>query len=101
MGDLMTEFIGIRAKSYCFKTENRTIKKIKGVRKIVVSDTINMTDFKNFIFDNIELYCTMNTFRSVNHTMYTQKLNKICLYGNDDKRFQIRNSFKTLPGPTC
>lgn len=96
MGDLMTEFFGIRAKSYCFKTTNKTIKKIKGIKKNVVSK-ITINDFKNFIFHNKEFFSSMYTFRSINHSIYTQNINKKCFSGIDDKRFQVPNSFKTLP----
>lgn len=39
----------------------------------------------------------MHTFRSIGHRVFTQNVNKICLSGTDNKRFQIPNSFKTLP----
>lgn len=61
------------------------MKKIKGINKNVVHKNITFDQFKNFIFNDVA------------HSVYTPILNKRCISGIDDKRFQIPNSFKTLP----
>ncbi|CAK1597796.1 unnamed protein product [Parnassius mnemosyne] len=40
---------------------------------------------------------TMYVIRSKNHILYTQKINKLILSGNDDKRQICEDMYKTLP----
>lgn len=96
-GDLMSEFVGVRSKSYSFKTTKEIVKKIKGISKHVVNKKITIDQFKKFIFDGTTLLSNMYTFRSIGHKVYTQQVNKHCLSGVDNKRYQIPNSYKTLP----
>ena len=39
----------------------------------------------------------MKTFRSEKHSVYTEVINKVALSHNDDKRYVITSSTKTLP----
>ena len=38
----------------------------------------------------------MNVFRSHNHDVYTETVNKVALSGNDDKRVIVKNGVHTL-----
>lgn len=102
--NIMIEFIGIKSKSYCIDKlyndpENKkTVKKIKGIKKTVVDNEISIADFKKCVFDKeSKTFRSMLTFRSKKHYIYTQLINKLALSNVDDKRYQIEDSFKTLP----
>lgn len=93
-GDIITEFVGLRSKMYTFTTEtDKTVMKAKGVAKNTVK-TFNIELYKAAL-DNKQILAPMYTFRSVNHTITTQLLNKIALSSNDDKRYLLKDG-KTL-----
>ena len=80
-GLIMNEFCALRAKTYTFKIDNNhEVKKAKGTKKCVIE---NQLTFK---------FC----FRSRNHELYTEKINKISLSSNDNKRIQD-NGINTYP----
>ncbi|KAL7639182.1 UNVERIFIED_CONTAM: hypothetical protein RMT77_010716 [Armadillidium vulgare] len=96
-GKLITEFVGLRAKLYAFKTlENEEIIKAKGVKKQVIKQTINIEDYKKALLENEILYRKMNTIQSKKHNLYTKQINKIALSGNDNKRVILDNNINTL-----
>lgn len=96
-GDVISEFVGLRAKLYCIETnKNCSVKKAKGVKKCVVKK-LDINKYKDALFKNIEFKDSMYFIRSKNHCVYTQKVNKVVLNANDDKRQILNGSFKTLP----
>ena len=96
-GKLITEFVGLRAKLYAFKTlENKEIKKAKGVKKSVINQAINIEDYKRALFENETVYRKMNTIQSKKHDVFTTQINKISLSSNDDKRYILENNINTL-----
>lgn len=96
--DMLIKYFGVRSKSYCLINDSsNTTKKIKGIKKNVVNNNIDVKDFENCIFENVVLYRSMRSFKSKLHNIYTQIINKKALENLDDKRFQIPNSYKTLP----
>lgn len=97
-GTLLIEFIGLKAKSYCLVDENDIeTKKIKGIKKYIVQKEISSMDFKNCLDSNEVIIKSQYVFKSIKHELYTQLVNKLCLSNEDDKRFLIPNSYKTLP----
>ena len=44
-------------------------------------------NFKNCLFNNKTVYRSQLRFKSYNHDVYTEDVNKIALNSNDDKRF--------------
>ena len=50
-------------------------------------------NFKNCQFNNE----TQERFKSYNHDVYTEEVNKIALSSNDDKRLQTPNKITTYP----
>ena len=58
----ITEFVGIRAKCYSYKRiDGITRKKNKGIKKSVVKQTIQHEHYKQCLFDDLQLYASMNT----------------------------------------
>ena len=45
-------------------------------------------NFKDCLFNNKNVYRSQQRFKSYNHDVYTEEVNKIALSSNDDKRLQ-------------
>ncbi|CAH0406333.1 unnamed protein product [Chilo suppressalis] len=54
-GQLIKEFVGLRSKLYCIKTENKEIKKAKGIKKTVVKKLL-FEDYNNVLLHNDGLH---------------------------------------------
>ena len=86
-GKQIKEFVGLRSKLYAYKIDyGKEEKKCKGVKKGVVKNEITFEDYKKCLFSQETQYKTMNTFRSRKHDIYTERITKIALSANDDKR---------------
>ena len=93
---IITEFVGLRAKMYSFKTDDEhESKKAKGIKKLVVKKELRFNDYKRSLFGSIkgdiQQTTTFNTIRSYKHEVYTIKQSKIGLCSFDDKRYLIDN----------
>lgn len=95
-GQVIEGFFGTAAKSYCVKTKEGVQKKAKGICKSTIQKQINLSHYKEVVENNSKIYCKMYIFRSHLHNMYTELINKLALSGEDDKRFRIPGSLKTL-----
>ena len=86
-GKIIDEFVGLRAKLYSYKMlEGEESKKSKGVKKLMVKNSITHEDYKNCLFTGKEQLRKMNVIRSHKHDIYTEEVNKIALSSSDDKR---------------
>ena len=54
-------------------------------------------NFKDYLFNNKNIYRSQERLRSYNHDVYTEKVNKIALSSNDDKRLQTSDRVITYP----
>ena len=45
-------------------------------------------NFKNCLFNNESVYRSQERFKSYNHDVYTEEVDKIAFSSNDDKRLQ-------------
>lgn len=97
-GEIMLEFIGLKAKLYSFTVQNSgTIhKRAKGISASSIKD-MTLREFKNCIYDSREYYVNNFQFRSKLHHIYTINLNKLALSSKDDKRHILSNNVSTLP----
>lgn len=94
-GKIIKEFVGLRSKLYCIKTLYKTIKKAKGTKKCVTKN-LNMSDYKNVLY-NCNIIRRKNVlFKSIKHEIFTQSVNKIALSNNDDKRMLLPDKVSTL-----
>ena len=95
-GEIMTEFIGLRAKLYATKKYNGDeSKKAKGVNKSIISKSLTFYDFKNCVLNNTKEYREMYNIRSYKHELYTVRMNKIALSADDDKRIILEDNIST------
>ena len=96
-GEVIDEFVGLRAKLYSYKTvEGEESKKCKGVKKSVIKKTITHEDYKKCLFTGKEQLRKMNIIRSHRHEVYTEEVNKVALNPIDDKRHILEDGIHTL-----
>lgn len=95
-GENLVEFVGLRSKLYCIKTESTEIKKAKGVKKNVLND-IYFRDY-NKVLKNRDMVIRKKNilFKSLKHEIFTREVNKIALSSNDDKRKIMKNNISTF-----
>ena len=97
-GGIITEFVALRPKAYSYKTEdNVELKKAKGTKKYIINKMLNFNDYKNGFFDNVKVLRSQLRFKSENHSVYTENINKIALSCNDDKRFVATDRIESYP----
>ena len=58
---------------------------------------ITFNDYVNALFKSVKVTRSQFTFRSRFHEIYTEKINKIALSSNDDKRIQCNDKIATYP----
>ena len=96
-GDIIDEYVGLRAKLYSYKMfEGEESKKCKGVKKSVVKKSITHEDYKKCLTTGKEQLRKQNIIRSYKHEVYTEEVNKIALSANDDKRYILEDGINTL-----
>lgn len=94
-GNNIVEFVGLRSKLYCVKTENVEIKKAKGVNKYVLKD-INFEDYNKVLLNNDIIRKKNVLFKSLKHEIFTQNVDKVALSSNDDKRIIMKDNINTF-----
>ncbi len=86
--EYITEFVGLRPKSYSYKTEDEhESKKCKGVKTCVIDNDLKFEDYKNTNFKKEIKIVQQDSIRSYKHQLYTETVTKIGLSFNDDKVF--------------
>ena len=96
-GDIIDEFVGLRAKLYSYKMfKGEESKKCKGVKKSVVKKSIKHEDYKTCLTTGNEQLRKQNIIRSYKHEVYTEEVNKIALSASDDKRYILEDGINTL-----
>lgn len=97
-GRIMTEFVGLRAKMYSIRVEDEdVIKKAKGVKSYVIKNQIVFNDYIECLNNCTEKSVEQNLIRSNKHQVSSITQTKIALSPHDDKRYLLKNSYKTLP----
>lgn len=95
-GEIMTEFVGLRAKCYAVrslgykKSYYEKIKKSKGIKKSVIKQKIKFDDYLNCIRNQCEFRVKQRSIRSINHNVYSIEQQKVGLSPFDDKRYIVK-----------
>ena len=63
----------------------------------MVQNQLTFNDYINVLFNKVPMIKSQFGFRSRNHEIYTEKINKIALSCNDNKRIQDDNGINTYP----
>ena len=94
----MTEFCALRAKAYAYKLDDDTEhKKAKGTKKCIIKRELMFQNYKDSLFNDEVIIRSQQRFRSYNHKVYTEEVNKMAISSNDDKRIQIFDRATTYP----
>ena len=99
-GDIITEFVGLRAKMYSFTTLNdhdtaKVIehKKAKGIKRSIVQRRIRHQHFVECINPGVNTHksheVTVTSLQSTQHQVYTTVVKRKGLCAYDDKRYQV------------
>ena len=97
-GKIIAEFVTLRAKTYAYLDDGGNgRKKSKGMKKCVINQKLIFQNFKDCLLNNKTVYRSQERFKSYNHDVYTEEVNKIALSSNDDKRIQTFDGTETYP----
>ena len=97
-GKIMTENCNARAKTYAFELDDDAEKKkAKGTKQCVIKLMINFDDYKDSALKNKTIIRSQLRFKSNNHNVYTEEINKIAISPNDDKRLQTFDGITAYP----
>ena len=101
-GGIITEFVALRPKTYSYMTDEFTeMKKAKGTKKCVIKKMLKFEHYKKCLFDNEPMLKSQQRFKSENHEVYTENINKIALISNDDKRIVASDRITSYPYGYC
>jgi hypothetical protein len=91
------EFVGPRSKLYAYKMaeDGDEEKKCKGVKKAVIKKEITFDNYKECLFSGKKQWRGMNVFRSRLQEIYTERVVKVALSANDDKRIVNKDGINT------
>ena len=103
---LMYEFwydyvCALRAKTYTYLIDDDSEKKkAKGIKRCVMKCRLMFENYKDQLFNSKTILKSQQRFKSDHHHVYTEKVNKIALNSNDDKRLQTFDRVTTYPHGT-
>ena len=97
-GEIITEFVTLRHKTYSYLTDDsKEDKKSKGTKKCVIKKMIKFDDCKKCLLNDEVILKSQKRFMSNKHDVYTENVNKIALGNNDDKRIVSSNKIASYP----
>ena len=101
-GGIITEFVALRPKTYSYMTDEFIeMKKAKVTKKCVIKKMLKCEDYKKCLFGNKSMLKLQRRFKSENHEVYTENINKIALSSNDDKRIVAFDRIVSYPYGYC
>ena len=93
---IITEFVALSPKSYCYKYCAKEVKKAKGVSLAISEKTMQFSDYKRVLDSNQIQTRTIYGIRSFNQQLYTTVEDKVVLSSFYDK-FKMLNSIDCEP----
>ena len=97
-GEIITEFIALRPKTYSYLTDHDKIdKKAKGTKKCVITKMIKFDDYKKCLLNDKVILKSQQRFIIKSHDVYTEDVNKIALSNDDDKRIISSDKIMSYP----
>ena len=101
-GGIITEFVALMPKTYSYMTDEFIeMKKAEGTKKCVIKKMLKFEDYKKGLFGNEPMLKSQQRFKSENHEVYTENINKIALNSNDDKRIVALDGITSYPYGYC
>ena len=77
------------------------MKKAKGTKKWIIKKMLKFEDYKKCLFGNELMLKSQQRFKSENHEVYMENINKIALSSNDDKRIVALDRIMSYPYGYC
>ena len=96
----MTEFVALRPKTYAYAIDadkDNEFKKAKVIKKCVIKQKLKFGEYKDCLLNAKAVLKSQQRFKSERHDVYTEKVNKIALSSNDDKRLQTFDRITSYP----
>ena len=94
----MTEFVGLRAKTWAYlMDDNIEHKKAKGTKKCIIKLGLMVKNNTDCLFNDKIILKLQQRFKGDCHIVYTEQINKIALSSNDNKRLQTFDKITTYP----
>ena len=94
----MTKSATPRAKTYSYLMyDDSEAKKAKGTKKCVIKRMLKFNDYKNCVLNKKVVLKSQQKFKSEEHNVCTEEVNKIVLSSDDDKRLQTYDRITTYP----
>ena len=88
-GKMMKEVCVLRVKTWAYRMDDDSEKKkAKGTKKAVIKGLIGYENYIDFLYNGTVILRSQQRFKSYRHKLYTEKVNKVLLSSNDDKRLQ-------------
>ena len=90
-GKIMTEFIASRPKTYAYTIDvdkYNEVRKAERTKKCVIKEKIKFEEYRDCFLNDKAVLKSQQRFKSDRHDLYIEKVNKIALSSNDDKRLQ-------------
>ena len=95
---IIIEVVAIRPKTYAYLIDDDIEhKKAKGTKKYIIKQDIMFGNYTDCLLNNKNIYRSQQIFKSYNHDVYREEVDKIALSSNDDKRLQTFNRITTYP----
>ena len=100
-GKIMTEYAALRLKTYSYLMDDgNSDKKVERTKKCVIKWALTFNDYKSCLLNNKIILKSQQRFKSEAHNVYTERINKIALSSNDDKRLQTFDRITLYPYDT-
>ena len=97
----MKKFCALGAKTYSYLMgDDSEVKKAKGTKKYVIKRQLMFENHKDCLFNGEVILKSQQIFKSDHHKVYTEKVNKMALSSDDNKRLQTFNKVTTYPYET-
>ena len=94
----MTEFVALPLKTYSYLNDDGGVeKKDKGTKKCVTKRKLKFIYSKKCLLSDEIILKSQQRIRSEGHDTHTEKVRKIALSNNDDKRLQTYDKITTYP----
>ena len=94
---IMTEFVGLRPKTYAYLIDDGNSNKAKRTKKYVIKRILKFNDDKNCLLNNEIILKLQQRFKSEALNVYTEKINKILLSSNGYKGLHIFDKITSHP----
>ena len=97
-GGIITEFVTLKPKTYSYITNDFIeLKNAKETKKCVIKKMLRFEDYKKCSFSNGKVLKSQQRFKSENHFVYTENVNKIALSCDDDKSIVTSDGITSYP----